>query len=154
MDLSERLCLSARFCLKITKQPFASQSIDMLSQLSAFALIITSLAFSLPNGPSINSIDSWVPVNYASSGDQPLPPISSSWKESTAELFVGISHYRDSRCSATLSNLFSKAKYPDRLTVGNFFFFFNYSSEYDLITGIKSQVLPNRFTLRRIIFIV
>jgi len=46
----------------------------------------------------------------------PLP--SNSWLSPTAEIYVGIVHYRDNRCALTLKNLFSKAKYPARISVG------------------------------------
>lgn len=47
------------------------------------------------------------------------PPVpSTSWRSSATEIFVGIVHYRDSRCGMTLKNLFSKAKYPGRIRVG------------------------------------
>lgn len=47
-----------------------------------------------------------------------LPKPSDSWKSPSTEIFVGISHYRDGRCSETLKNLFEKAKNPERVHVG------------------------------------
>ena len=39
--------------------------------------------------------------------------ISESWKDPEAEIFVGISHFRDSkRCANTLKDLFKKAAKP------------------------------------------
>jgi hypothetical protein len=50
--------------------------------------------------------------------DFPLPPVSDSWKDPTSQIFIGISHYRDSRCATTVNNLLSKAKYPERIHIG------------------------------------
>jgi hypothetical protein len=67
---------------------------------------------------SINLMNEWIDIDD-NSNFETLRPISNSWEDSTAEIFVGIVHYRDRRCSATLENLFSKATYPDRLHVGS-----------------------------------
>ena len=56
--------------------------------------------------------------NAGTSHTKPLPPISPSWQDPTAHIFVGIVSYRDKRCSATLDSLFSNAKYPERVHVG------------------------------------
>jgi hypothetical protein len=57
-------------------------------------------------------------VSYVESDSKPLPPVSDSWKSANTQIFIGIADYRDARCSTTLSNLFSKAKYPNRVFVG------------------------------------
>jgi hypothetical protein len=90
----------------------------MLKQVTAISLLFNLLALSLPSGPSLNNVDSWLPVKFEKGDHFPLPPVSGSWKDANTEIFVGISHYRDIRCSATLANLFSKAKFPDRIKVG------------------------------------
>jgi hypothetical protein len=59
----------------------------------------------------------WEDINAPPiSGRMPSPGYS--WKSSSTEIFVGISHYRDARCSETLANLFQKAAFPDRVHVG------------------------------------
>ena len=71
------------------------------------------------NKVSINSMGKWVsfeepePVNSGT-----LSPLSRSWAEPTAEIFVGMIHYRDRRCSLTVENLLTKAKYPERIHIG------------------------------------
>ncbi len=49
---------------------------------------------------------------------EPYPPKTESYKENDTTLFIGISAFRDPRCPKTLYNLFTKAKYPDRVTIG------------------------------------
>lgn len=46
------------------------------------------------------------------------PPETESWSRGDTTLWVGIASFRDSRCGATLFNLFSKADFPDRVTAG------------------------------------
>lgn len=46
------------------------------------------------------------------------PPETDSWRRSDTTLWTGIASFRDSRCGATLFNLFTKAEYPDRVTAG------------------------------------
>jgi hypothetical protein len=48
----------------------------------------------------------------------PPKPASDSWNRASTELWVGISAFRDKRCSETLKEIFGKAKYPSRITVG------------------------------------
>ena len=48
----------------------------------------------------------------------PPPPISASWKETDTTIFVGISSFRDKRCSDTLKHVFSRADHPERISVG------------------------------------
>eukprot|EP01038_Epipyxis_sp_PR26KG_P013764 gene13764-18460_t len=66
--------------------------------------------------PAIFNTESWVPITLENNGD-PMPA-SPSWKDPSAQIFIGIASYRDRRCSVTLKNIFSKAKYPDRIFVG------------------------------------
>jgi len=49
-----------------------------------------------------------------------LSPTSSTPSADTRneDIYVGIVNYRDRRCGVTLANLFSKAKYPGRVSVG------------------------------------
>lgn len=44
--------------------------------------------------------------------------MSTIWSDKDTQIFVGMVHYRDTRCSNTLENIFKKAKYPDRVFVG------------------------------------
>ena len=47
-----------------------------------------------------------------------IPPSSESWKHPNASLFISIASFRDSLCPVTLFNVFTKAKFPSRITVG------------------------------------
>lgn len=91
--------------------------------LSSVLLLVAGViqALDIPETPGIYNFDSWVPVRNERLEPLPLAPISSSWQDPNAEIFVGISHYRDSRCADTLTNIFKKAKYPDRVKVGKLF---------------------------------
>ncbi|CAM9686958.1 unnamed protein product, partial [Hapterophycus canaliculatus] len=60
----------------------------------------------------------WIALWDDDAAPLPPPPKSTSWKRSDATLFVGVSAFRDKRCPQTLVNFFTKAKYPERLTVG------------------------------------
>ncbi len=91
----------------------------MMKQVAAILFFSSSL-YALPTEPSINNIDSWVPVKYEKGDVKPLPPVSESWKDPNTEIFIGISHYRDSRCASTVNNIISKSKYPDRIKIGEF----------------------------------
>lgn len=60
----------------------------------------------------------WIALVDDDSNPQPPPPKSNSWKRPDTSLFVGVSSFRDKRCPQTLVNYFTKAKFPERLTVG------------------------------------
>ncbi len=49
---------------------------------------------------------------------EPYPPKDKSYEKNDTPLFIGISAFRDNRCPATLYNLFTKAKYPERINIG------------------------------------
>lgn len=78
------------------------------------------------DGPHLDTFAKLVPLSSdeplpASDPDlpkAPLPPLSDSYTDPKALIFVGIAHYRDQRCSRTLFSLFSKAKHPERLRIG------------------------------------
>jgi hypothetical protein len=53
-----------------------------------------------------------------STGPKPFTPISDSWNKSDTTLFIMIASFRDKLCPYTLFNVFTKAKYPSRITVG------------------------------------
>lgn len=59
----------------------------------------------------------WVPF-VESTGPKPIPPVSDSWRHADTTLFVSIASFRDKLCPRTLFNMFSKAKYPDRIRIG------------------------------------
>ena len=44
-------------------------------------------------------------------------PKSDSWKHPNTTLLISIASFRDALCPKTLYNIFTKAKYPDRITV-------------------------------------
>ncbi|CAM9112498.1 unnamed protein product, partial [Pylaiella littoralis] len=60
----------------------------------------------------------WFPITRSRSAPQPHAPDTESWSQSDTTLWTGIASFRDKRCGMTLFNLFSKAKFPDRLTAG------------------------------------
>lgn len=86
-----------------------------------FLVASVTQGIDIPDSAAIYNFESWVPVKNERLEPLPLPPISSSWQDPNAEIFVGVSHYRDSRCTDTLNNIFKKAKYPDRIKVGKCF---------------------------------
>ena len=77
-----------------------------------------------PSGPAIYNSERWVELEhsheptFSGTAHKPMPPVSASWKDPATEIFVGLVHYRDRRCSTTLANLFEKAEFPDRVHVG------------------------------------
>jgi hypothetical protein len=95
----------------------------------ALALVVTVCGYeSPPSEPAIFNTEHWIPLKHTdqptftapASSVKPLPPVSESWKDPAAQIFVGVAHYRDKRCSTTLVNLFEKAQYPDRVHVGEY----------------------------------
>ena len=46
------------------------------------------------------------------------PPRSDSWRHGNTTLFLMIASFRDKLCPLTLFNIYTKAKYPARITVG------------------------------------
>jgi len=50
---------------------------------------------------------------------KPVPIDSDSWKSPDSPLFISIAAYRDgARCGKTIQKIFEKAKYPDRIHIG------------------------------------
>ncbi len=72
--------------------------------------------------PALFNSEEWLALSSEedkkNSGMPLPPPPSDSWKDPETRIFVGISSFRDNRCPLTLKNLFSKAKYPKRIFVG------------------------------------
>eukprot|EP01036_Dinobryon_divergens_P029870 gene29870-39036_t len=87
----------------------ADQPPSLLTSLATKVVAETALLDI--NGEHINLNSQHVAQGY-------LPPISESWKDPNTQIFVGVSHYRDNRCSKTVQNIFTKAKYPARIFVG------------------------------------
>lgn len=48
----------------------------------------------------------------------PFPTASNSWSNSDTTLYLSIASFRDKLCPSTLFNVFSKAIFPSRITVG------------------------------------
>lgn len=71
-----------------------------------------------PNGGMVWDGNGWIALWDDDTAPLPPPPKTSSWKRSDASIFVGVSSFRDRRCPQTLVNFFTKAKYPERVTVG------------------------------------
>lgn len=49
---------------------------------------------------------------------QPFPVVSDSWSRDDTTLYLSIASFRDKLCPRTLFNVFSKARYPKRVSVG------------------------------------
>jgi hypothetical protein len=66
------------------------------------------------------SAQKWIPYEADTSykNYHPPPVKSSSWKNGSSSLFVMIASFRDKLCPKTLFNLYSKAKYPNRIYIG------------------------------------
>ncbi len=87
--------------------------------ITRLALYICLLTVCCTAGPTIfdEQKNSWdIIETYPSSIHLPKP--TATWKDANTAIYVGISHYRDSRCAQTLKNIFSKAEHPDRIYVG------------------------------------
>jgi hypothetical protein len=84
-----------------------------------FAILLLCFCYSSQSARIFNS-ESWIDISEEDSNryTQRGVPASNHWKDSGAEIFVGISEYRDKRCGLTLQNLFKKAKFPNRLRLG------------------------------------
>lgn len=112
-----------------------------------------------PSAPSIYTFDNWRELKHTdkptnTDADVPHLPVSESWKDPTAEIFVGIVSYRDRRCSQTLANLFDKAEFPDRVRVGEEkLYFYNSLFQLRLIRSIftrRVQVWWNKCRQKKI----
>jgi hypothetical protein len=68
--------------------------------------------------PAVFDGTRWVPVTNDGNGAKPPPALSDSWKRSETSIFIGIAAYRDKRCGKTLYNYYTKAEYPDRVSIG------------------------------------
>ncbi|KAM3573901.1 hypothetical protein VYU27_004170 [Nannochloropsis oceanica] len=70
--------------------------------------------------PMVYDGGSWhdLDENMVPGESQPYPPVSDSWQQPETSIHVQISSFRDHRCPKTLYNLFTKAKYPDRVHAG------------------------------------
>jgi hypothetical protein len=72
--------------------------------------------------------ENWLPLDNSpastrSDGKVPMPPIFSGQDfSSSAQIFVAVVSYRDEQCGATIKSIFSNARHPDRIVVGEFLF--------------------------------
>ena len=86
-----------------------------------FLSFISSVVTNNVAGPAVFNGEEWLSVAEGLSiGNtmRPPDPFISSVKESTSEIFVGLLHFRDPRCGATLHDLFAKAEFPERVRIG------------------------------------
>ena len=81
-----------------------------------FSLLSVHSVF--PQKAAIFNSDEWVSISNSDTTSILPNPITYADQENNAEIFIGISEYRDNRCPTTLNNIFSKAKYPQRIRVG------------------------------------
>lgn len=76
----------------------------------------------IPSFPAIYNTETWVPIRGEVSPNDAAPPKSQPAvpyeSNPNTVIFIGLVEYRDARCSRTIDNLLSKAKYPDRLRIG------------------------------------
>lgn len=72
-----------------------------------------------PSG-AIHNRERWIDLDplYGGGPLRPAPPVSNSWQDPSAEIFVTIPNYRDGACGDTLKALFTQAAHPDRVFVG------------------------------------
>lgn len=70
------------------------------------------------NGAMVWDGNGWIALVDDDKAPLPPPPKTDSWKRSDTTLFIGVSSFRDKRCPQTLVNYFTKAKYPQRVTIG------------------------------------
>ncbi len=96
--------------------------------------------FSSEDTSAIFNKDEWIQIDESrQSSISPPPPITYEDQDSQAKIFIAIAAFRDNRCSITLKNLFTKAKYPNRINIGNlvkiihFVFFKIFSFYYYLL---------------------
>jgi hypothetical protein len=86
--------------------------------------------------------ETWLPLENApvltrADGKTPMPPVLSGQDASaSSQIFVAVVSYRDDQCGVTIKNIFSNARHPDRIVVGELskyiqpigtFIFFNLS---------------------------
>ena len=62
----------------------------------------------------------WIPYDPSieTSLGKPYAPKTDSWNKTDTTLFVTISSFRDRLCPITIYNLYTKAAYPERITLG------------------------------------
>mmetsp|Transcript_25767 Transcript_25767/g.33774 ORF Transcript_25767/g.33774 Transcript_25767/m.33774 type:complete len:578 (+) Transcript_25767:143-1876(+) len=71
----------------------------------------------IKNKPMCHYHGTWELIDYEPMRSK-YPPKSDSWKKPETTLWIGIASFRDVLCSRTLYNIFTKAEYPERITVG------------------------------------
>lgn len=74
--------------------------------------VLTQKSAAIFNSDEWISIDSSIKINSFPS------QITYANQENTGEIFILIASFRDSRCSTTIRNIFTKAQYPNRIRVG------------------------------------
>jgi len=97
--------------------------IQVILSLAAFFANLLRGHLDKPCRPSLPCVliresqagDTWQEITE---GSAPYRPVSNSWKRKDTTLHVMMSSYRDPLCPTTLYNIFSKAAYPARITVG------------------------------------
>lgn len=87
----------------------------------SYILIIISIEVIYIASQSIFNTETWIsiPDEIQNFKEYSAPPVSDTWKSNDTEIFVAIASFRDKRCALTLKNLFTKAKYPARLIIGD-----------------------------------
>lgn len=127
-----------------------------LLQLCVQDVLSSELSMDPPSSPSIYTFDNWRELKHTdqatyADSSVPLPPVSNSWQDPSAEIFVGVVSYRDARCATTISNIFSKAEFPDRIRIGEKYIYESLSLVSDLpslslfvFQALSSKCRPKR----------
>lgn len=63
----------------------------------------------------VNKDIGWIERNESNKQYKPPSIKTNSWKDLNTKIFIGISSFRDKLCPITLYNMYTKAKYPNRL---------------------------------------
>jgi len=85
-----------------------------------FSLFVVSNAGCGSGTPCIylGKQEGWIEYAPTAKAKALYPPVSDSWNRSDSSLFVTMASFRDKLCPVTLFNIFTKASYPERVTVG------------------------------------
>ena len=75
----------------------------------------------------------WNEVSTDLSDPKPYPPKNDLWKHTDTPFLIMLASYRDDLCGRTIKNIFDKAKYPDRITVGVCLFPSRFFSSFDAL---------------------
>jgi hypothetical protein len=112
-----------RFAMRVQAMPRVSHGSSLCAMLCLCVCLINFSPASAqaasgatgpghPNGAIHNRV-TWVDLtpSLGVSSPAPPPPVTDSWRDPTAEIFVTVASYRDGQCGKTLFELFTKVYY-------------------------------------------